>query len=195
MVDGSIHSNPMRAAAVRDYIMRDEQGGPNQISAVLFGQTATQAIAASVATVQLHTSNLSESHLQNAVALFSTLSTRADGCHECFPDDCSCVQDRLTDLLARLAALEEVTLSISQRAQRGALEKLLQCAVSNAADDPPLARAIIGALQRALRHGAAGHETLVSRLLCAGVPNEVGLLRAAAPILYVPRSPTAAGCP
>ena len=184
-----------RQRAVSDFVLSD---GTAAAASAVFGQTSTQAIAATVATVQHHAHSLSAAHISNAVSLVSCLSAKGNACPECFPESCACAQNGLTTLLNRLAALEGAALSISQRSQREALEKLLCQAIASAAADPPLARATIGALQRAAAGGgahddddasdssgggAAGAETLVPRLLCAGVPSEVGLLRAAAPLL------------
>ena len=170
-----------REHAVRTFIMTDEpHATSNAIAATLFGQTSSQAVAAVVLTVQLHSDGLGEAHLDNAVALLSAISSKAGVCTECFPESCSCVKDGLGDLTTRLAALEGTPLSISQRGQREALEKLLSRAIGAAAGDQPLACATIGALERVSSEGC---ETLVPRLLCEGVPNAVGLLRASAPVL------------
>ena len=171
-----------RERAVRTYIMADEhhEPGGNAITSTLFGQTSSQAVAVVVQTVQIHSDGLGEAHVGNAVGLLSAISSKAGVCTECFPESCSCVQNGLSDLMSRLAALEGTPLSISQRGQREALEKLLSRAIGSAAGDQSLARATIGALGRVSSEGC---ETLVPRLLCEGVPNAVGLLRASAPVL------------
>ena len=164
--------------------MSEQPGSPQ---AALFGQSSTHALAAAISTVQRHAESLEETHVANAVALLSAITTKADGaseCTECFPEACTCAEHGLTRLVSRLAALEGAALSISQRGQRGALEKLLCQAISSAAADPPLASATLGALRRAVgEESCEGVETLVPRLLCRGVPCGLGLLRAAAPLL------------
>ena len=146
-----------RARAVRAYVLMSEQPGTNSQQAALLGHPSTHALAAVVSTVQCQAERLEATHVANAVALFSAIASKADGseCTDCFPEACACAENGLTRLVSQLAALEGAALSISQRGQRGALEKLLCQAISSAAADPPLARATIGALRR-----AAGEESL-----------------------------------
>ena len=227
--------NP-RARAVREYVLMPEQPGAHMQQAALFGQPSAHALAAVVATIQQHAESLEDTHVVNAVALVSAIAAKADGsseCADCFPEACACAETGLARLVGQLAALEGAALSISQRGQRGALEKLLCQAISSAATDPPLARATIGALRRAAgEESREGVETLglrtqpqqwthtpsspslrppiydpnpgshpscrelpsaapcsaVPRLLCRGVPSELGLLRASAPLLSAVRA-------
>ena len=153
-----------RARAVRDYVLMPEQPSAQIQQAALFGHPSTHALAAVVSTVQRHAESLEDTHVQNAVALVSAIASKADGsseCTDCFPEACACAENGLARLVSQLAALEGAALSISQRGQRGALEKLLCQAISSAATDPPLARATIGALRRAAgEESREGVETL-----------------------------------
>ena len=155
--------NP-RARAVREYVLMPEQPGAHMQQAALFGQPSAHALAAVVATIQQHAESLEDTHVVNAVALVSAIAAKADGsseCADCFPEACACAETGLARLVGQLAALEGAALSISQRGQRGALEKLLCQAISSAATDPPLARATIGALRRAAgEESREGVETL-----------------------------------
>ena len=155
--------NP-RARAVREYVLMPEQPGANMQQAALFGQPSSHALAAVVATIQQHAESLEDTHVVNAVALVSAIAAKADGsseCADCFPEACACAENGLARLVSQLAALEGAALSISQRGQRGALEKLLCQAISSAATDPPLARATMGALRRAAgEESREGVETL-----------------------------------
>lgn len=153
-----------RARAVREYVLMPEQPGAHMQQAALFGQPSSHALAAVVATIQQHAESLEDTHVVNAVALVSAIAAKADGsseCADCFPEACACAETGLARLVGQLAALEGAALSISQRGQRGALEKLLCQAISSAATDPPLARATIGALRRAAgEESREGVETL-----------------------------------
>ena len=153
-----------RARAVREYVLMPEQPGAHMQQAALFGQPSAHALAAVVATIQQHAESLEDTHVVNAVALVSAIAAKADGsseCADCFPEACACAETGLARLVGQLAALEGAALSISQRGQRGALEKLLCQAISSAATDPPLARATIGALRRAAgEESREGVETL-----------------------------------
>ena len=153
-----------RARAVRDCVLMPEQPGAQIQQAALFGHPSTHALAAVVSTVQRHAESLEDTQVENAVALVSAIASKADGsseCTDCFPEACACAENGLARLVSQLAALEGAALSISQRGQRGALEKLLCQAISSAATDPPLARATIGALRRAAgEESREGVETL-----------------------------------
>jgi len=153
-----------RARAVREYVLMPEQPGAHMQQAALFGHPYAHALAAVVATIQQHAESLEDKHVVNAVALVSAIAAKADGsseCADCFPEACACAEHGLARLVGQLAALEGAALSISQRGQRGALEKLLCQAISSAATDPPLARATIGALRRAAgEESREGVETL-----------------------------------
>ena len=67
-----------RERAVRTYIMADEphEPGGNAITSTLFGQTSSQAVAAAVQTVQIHSDGLGEAHVGNAVGLLSAISSK-----------------------------------------------------------------------------------------------------------------------
>ena len=169
MLSSEAVSMDPRAQTVRDYVLMHEQPGAHIQQAALFGHPSTHALAAVVSTVQRHAESLEDTHVANAVALVSAIAAKADGsseCADCFPEACACAENGLTRLVNQLAALEGAALSISQRGQRGALEKLLCQAISSAAADPPLARATIGALRRAAgEESREGVETLGPQLM------------------------------